>query len=80
MEIGIFIPHCHDDHCNLGSFDYKCPICRRNIMDLDIWWESDSIHSGSIFWKKCEYCDGNIKIFYNEYDFTYYIDTGLPNT
>lgn len=74
-EIANFIPHCDDDHCNLGSFQYICPACKKKNIDYDIWFKIDDIHHGLILDILCEHCFDKLSVYYDDInDFCYYVD------
>lgn len=73
-EIANFIPHCDNDHCDLGSFQYKCPKCGCNNVDFDMWWKIDELHHGSVIDLNCEFCKEALISYYDEVtDFCYYV-------
>lgn len=42
-----FIGHCDEPECDLGAFHSTCPSCGLTDVDYDIWWEQDSIITGT---------------------------------
>jgi hypothetical protein len=57
-----FIPHCDDEMCDLGIFQYICPHCNKNISDYEVWWEQDNILFGTNYVFKCEHCEKSLTV------------------
>lgn len=68
----LFISHCDDDNCTLGSFEYECPNCDKIQNDYEIWWKQDDLYDGKIERFTCESCQSILEVFWDrwEYQFT----------
>jgi hypothetical protein len=63
---GYFITHCDNPECDLGSFYYKCPVCKKNNIDYDIWWKQDNILCGESYDIECEECHETLKVIFSD--------------
>jgi predicted RNA-binding Zn-ribbon protein involved in translation (DUF1610 family) len=55
-----FFEHCDLPGCDLGTFEYVCPVCGKHIIDYEIWWKEDDIWKGNKFSFKCPDCDNDL--------------------
>lgn len=69
-----FIGHCEDECCGLGQFQYQCPNCDFIGVDYNIWWEQDSIYTGTRLPFKCSNCESQLRVKWNKNVFQYQVD------
>ena len=62
-----FIPHCDNEYCDLGSFQYICPHCNESTIDYDVWWEEEKIWKGNPHSFKCEKCGKLLIVEWKKY-------------
>lgn len=43
----LFVPHCDDDECDLGSVQFQCLFCNAWVIDFDLWWKRDVIKNNT---------------------------------
>ena len=53
----LFVPHCDDFSCDLGSVEYQCPKCNKFNIDFDLWWKEGELYDGKKFTIICESCN-----------------------
>jgi len=70
-----FIPHCDNETCDLGSFNYQCPLCDTHCVDYDVWWKRDSVCNGEPHKFRCDYCKEELMVFFNQDEFEYSVKT-----
>lgn len=73
MESGeaYFINHCDLPECDLGTFEYKCPECKKYVIDYEIWWKQDEIWDGKKLNFKCPECGEELIVEWNTEDLEY---------
>lgn len=70
-EEASFIPHCDDELCDFGKFQYVCPTCGELSTDYEIWWLKDRIFKGSKIRFKCSKCKQPLLVSWDK-DMQYY--------
>lgn len=68
-----FIDHC-EGGCGLGRFQYECPRCSAVEDDFEIWFNEDDIYKGEIVFFKCENCNHELYVKYNEFNYKVFIN------
>lgn len=54
-----FVAHCTEPSCDLGGFEYHCPLCECLGKDYDqVWDQADAILAGTHQPFTCECCKG----------------------
>jgi hypothetical protein len=63
----LFVPHCDDPPCDLGVFEYTCPVCKHGGTDYDVWWSRDDIllHGAKPVFA-CEHCGEKLTVFWDD--------------
>ena len=59
------IPHCDDGSCDLGSLKYHCPSCNKKQINYDDWFELDNLYKDISIHTKCEDCNADLLIKFN---------------
>lgn len=68
-----FIPHCDDENCCLGTFEYECPCCQKSISDTSIWWHQDNIYNGKNKTFNCGNCKESLIVEWDKKEFEFYV-------
>ena len=63
-----FIQHCDDEYCDLGRFQYECPLCHKIISDYDVWWKQWDVYDGKDVFFKCEDCGNTLTVYYEDHN------------
>lgn len=72
MSEPVFISHCDDGGCDLGSVEYDCPACGRANRDFgQFWWDRYSTPAYS----QCEKCKTKLVMLSKDYDCEIVVDT-----
>jgi hypothetical protein len=67
MSSGVYVPHCYEECCSLGSFHYECPACGNEVVDYDMWsTENDVILAGATPEFACEDCKARLRVRYDD--------------
>lgn len=66
-----FIEHCDEPGCDLGTFEYICPVCGKYNVDYEIWWEEDNIWRGNKFSFKCPVCEKDLTVEWDTENYEY---------
>lgn len=73
QTIGYFFPHCEEENCILGRFEFKCPCCGEIAVDYDVWWKEDDIYSGNSETFNCDECGKELKVEWDKQKCKYLI-------
>lgn len=68
-----FIPHCDNETCDLGVFQYTCAHCKETISDYVVWWKQDDILCGIAHNFKCEKCDKELIVEFDKEEYEYFV-------
>jgi len=68
-----FIDHC-EGGCGLGRFQYECPKCSAVEDDFEIWFKEDDIYNGETVLFKCENCNCNLFVKYDNFGYKVYLN------
>ena len=68
-----FIPHCDNETCDLGTFQYICPHCNKNVIDYEVWWQQDNILTGTSEFFKCEECYEPLTVEWDDEEGEYFV-------
>lgn len=73
MSEPVFVSHCDDGVCDLGSVEYDCPACGSANRDFaGFWWDRYSTPAYS----QCEKCRTKLMMISNEeYDYEVVVNT-----
>ena len=74
MTEAYFIQHCDHELCDLGSFEYTCPVCDAYIRDYEIWWLQDAIMGGLIHPLTCEDCGAPLTVTWDREEYEYQVN------
>lgn len=74
MTEAYFIEHCNDSNCDLGAFEYTCPICNKVSDDYEVWWEWDNMYGGKVVQFKCNKCGKPLEVKYNKKNYCYEVN------
>lgn len=74
-EEALFIPHCDNPRCELGTFEFTCPSCKKYIVDYKVWWEQDEIYQGQPHNFNCVKCSRGLIVEYDKNEYEYYVRT-----
>ena len=67
-KLAYFYQHCENEHCDLGTFNYECPICHRKLVNYDMWgkqWDVYDSESGVVF--NCDNCGEKLIVSYERH-------------
>ena len=74
-----FIEHCNFENCDLGTFTYTCPHCKKSMDDYEIWWKEDEIWKGQPFNFICPYCETALMVSHDREEYGYFVEEfGTP--
>lgn len=68
-----FIPHCDNETCDLGVFQYTCPQCNKTVSDYDVWWKQDDILIGNPETFNCEECSESLTVAWDSEEGEYWV-------
>lgn len=68
-----FIPHCDNENCDLGIFQYTCPKCNKTVSDYDVWWKQDDILIGNPETFNCEECSESLTVVCDSEEGEYWV-------
>lgn len=61
----LWVTHCDDPSCDLGTFQYRCPVCRRWGKEYEVWWRfNDVVLNDQRVQFDCERCDSKLEAYY----------------
>ena len=63
-----FVQHCDDENCTLGTLEFGCPICNKNNVNYDNFYDDDKLYRGEIIELRCEHCKENLIIERIDYE------------
>lgn len=69
-----FIPHCEDETCDLGVFQYTCPHCNETISNYKLWFKQDDIWSGISEKFNCKKCNKLLTVKFDKKNWEYLVN------